>query len=578
MTNVLCNWKSYLAHNKHLFKKGITTERDIIEYWIAYGQYEDSIYKLNTGINNNNNASNNAKNITSTLRNISRVTVQNSKNNVVNQNEIIPKIKNTDPDNINIKNTTSIHRNIEPSMIQNSKNNTVNENVIISKIENTDSETMASSTVETSKNNADNENVIIPKIENTDSENIDTNKITHVESNVMDDFQHIYSGEKILKNNIKLPAEIREKLEKNLKRIFSLDKKNKDDNKYEKENTTDIEISDFKKYPFLFHKYILNIRNMDSPIKYDVVLDNFLGKRNICHIHCYDLNNFDRMFSEYIEILNTYFSMIITFCVMCTDTIDKYPNFVYINAENYGYDIGPKFYVVKYLETKSHDYDYIFFIHSKSCDNSRKNYISEFINNMISINRLLEKNKNLGGIFPPILHIGTWYISDKNTFGNKICWSYNKLYMNDYIRYLGIKNNKEYLFPEGNFYILNKKIIQTLYGDKKIYNILNTEDSFDYQWVKIYYKLDGNIQQIYNICINKDLFKNNMQTKGQAPLPDAMIEHTFERLVIILCKHLGYEFIVLGYPSNINKYFNKKIETESDYLEFFETLYNYYPQ
>ena len=63
---------------------------------------------------------------------------------------------------------------------------------------------------------------------------------------------------------------------------------------------------------------------------------------------------------------------------------------------------------------------------------------------------------------------------------DNIHWGNNEIYMKEIFNYLEINDkNREYLFPEGNFYILDKKISLAMYSDLILYNILNSEDSFD---------------------------------------------------------------------------------------------------
>ena len=295
-------------------------------------------------------------------------------------------------------------------------------------------------------------------------------------------------------------------------------------------------------YTALFHKYVLGIRNPETNYintNYTVVKEETITKKNICHIHCLYLKFLDSMFGNYISQLLQIFDIIVTYTHADNDTLNKYTKLTFIRVNNYGMDIGSKFIIYEYLKNKNISYNYVFYMHSKSCDKARDKYLMPFIKNLDKIN--LNNITNMC-YFNNIIKYGDGENDNK--------WSkYNKVYMNDILSYLQIKQFKHVTtFEEGNFYILNKKIIDKIFSDKLLYNILNTENSFDYNWVNCFYKLNSNnIQDVYNIYIQKRLFGNNVPThKGHGGLADAMTEHIFERLPIILCKEYGVNINILN--------------------------------
>ena len=287
-----------------------------------------------------------------------------------------------------------------------------------------------------------------------------------------------------------------------------------------------------KLYPALFHKYILGIRNPNDNMidsKYFIVYETPIIKKNICHIHCFYLKFLESMFSKYISVINKTFDIIVTYTHSEENILKKYKNIItFLNVDNYGMDIGPKFIIYEYLRVKNIQYNYIFYIHSKSNDNRRNEYLMPYINNLKRIHTQLNEN-NYSCYFHNIL----W-----NEFGNN-----NELYINDILDYLEIKQKKYQEFIEGNYYILHKNIIDKLFSDKLLYNILNIKNSFDYNWVNLYYKIpnmtniyDNIHYSFYKYKTNK-LYGNNIFTnKGHEGLADAMIEHVFERLPLIMCK------------------------------------------
>jgi hypothetical protein len=276
----------------------------------------------------------------------------------------------------------------------------------------------------------------------------------------------------------------------------------------------------FKKYPNLFHKYLLGISKSDSPMTYDIVSEKTIQKKYICSIHCFDLKNFGIYFNQYISKLDAFFDFVVTY-VHDFHNVQNIYNFTFIKMENKGMDIGSKFITVNYLKSKNIDYEYVFFVHSKSNSAFRNIYMKTFIVNLDDI----IKNMNsfaYDGMFNYLIH---------NNGSSD--WGRNSMYMNEIISYLDLDRNY-FMFPEGNFYILRKNICEILFSDEKIYNCLNRFNDFDYSWVKNYYKLNGNCNEIYDTYIKGELYGNNMETNiGHNALADCMIEHTFERIIFL---------------------------------------------
>jgi hypothetical protein len=297
---------------------------------------------------------------------------------------------------------------------------------------------------------------------------------------------------------------------------------------------------------YLFHKYALGIRNPnDNSItqNFTIVKVSPITRKNLCHIHCFNLTFLDSMFGIYISLISETFDIIVTFTRANDSIINKYNNITFLCTKNYGMDIGPKFTVYDYLRNKSIEYNYVFYMHSKSDNNRRQQYLLPFIKNLRAIAvKLNENNSNISCYFHNIIQHGDGINDNK--------WSrYNKVYMDNTLTYLNIKHFKNNTtFVEGNFYILHKQIIDKLFSDKLLYNILNNEISFDYNWVNCFYKLNNSsINEVYNVYKQNKYFGNNMATnKGHNGLADAMIEHVFERLPITLCKEYGVKYVILS--------------------------------
>jgi hypothetical protein len=338
------------------------------------------------------------------------------------------------------------------------------------------------------------------------------------------------------------------------------------DRKIEKKIENKISMADkelFNKYPTLFHKYILNLRDPCSKLIYNATKVYKINKKLICAIHCYNLNFFDECFSEHIFQIQNFFDIVVTYSLDCEPARIKY-NFTFINMQNIGMDIGGKCVAIDYLKSIGVNYDYIFFIHSKSDKYRRNDYLSPFICTLASIQYFLKYDKKLGAIFPNTVSIGRYSL---NVISNKLSsiiqkskyeeinWDVNAPIVNEIYSYFDIKDDT-FIFPEGNFYILHSSIANELFGDRYIYNILNTVNSFDYNWVKHYYKVDGDCTSVYLKYKSEKWFGNHIETNmGHSGLADAMIEHAFERTVIPMTLKLERTIKIL----NSNK-INVKME------------------
>lgn len=295
------------------------------------------------------------------------------------------------------------------------------------------------------------------------------------------------------------------------------------------------------KYKYLFHKYHLNIANENDNIEYNInkISKNEI-KYNFCHIHCFNLSDFNNIFEKYIPKIKRYFNIILTWHKgeEYLEIIKEQHDFNILKVSNKGIDIGAKFCCVDFLNKKNIDYRAILFLHSKSNIKIREKYFNPMINNLKYISRMIYRN-NIYGIFPNIKRI------EKNEI-----FENNKLYLEEIRDYLNITNN-DYLFVEGNVCILNKIIIDKIFLDKKLYNILNTESSYDHNWVNFYYKdLDkDDIKKSYELWKNKNYYGNNILLRknlNEKQLADSMIEHIFERIYLTLIKEYNGKYLLFN--------------------------------
>lgn len=333
-----------------------------------------------------------------------------------------------------------------------------------------------------------------------------------------------------------------------------------------------------KLFPALFHKYELNLVELTNNLNYNVRTQCKLQKKELCHVHCYKISFLQSMFDEYITLISSYFEILVTFSILDDESIlSLYKNITFIECKNKGYDIGPKFIIYDYLEREKIEYNYIFFIHSKSFDEKRKEYLEPFIYNLKEIKSVLQEEK-IGGIFNDIIYCATQVIYIHNQLISidveKIHWNNNDIYMNELVKYFQL-NKENYLFSEGNFFILHRKVIEKLYSDKYLYYVLNDETSFDYSWVKKRYGIQENlIAKVFKEYKSKNLLGNNMESGlGWCGFPDGMLEHSFERLPLMMTNHLNMEIKIVSKldSSNISlieRLVNSKINNKKSYLYF----------
>ena len=312
--------------------------------------------------------------------------------------------------------------------------------------------------------------------------------------------------------------------------------------------------------PNLFHKYVLELAMPSADYQYTIVQEptyllSALGiepivdltteppitydcipviKNRVCMIHCYSLKQFNRMFHDYFHVLETAFDVVVCFCIDDPIVRELSPNTVFIKIPNFGMDIASKFIAIHYLQSIGYEYEYIFYIHSKTDDMKRHEYIQPFIKNMSKIVDIMIK-ASVGGIFHDSIYYGTeqvdWYqMSNSPSVKDDITWGRNECYLHDIAHYMNLPENL--FFPEGNFYILHKDVANEIYTDKNLYNILNTQESFDYNWVNVFYALDATYDDAYSEYKTRGFFGNNVQTQlGYRAMADCMTEHMFERII-----------------------------------------------
>jgi len=310
------------------------------------------------------------------------------------------------------------------------------------------------------------------------------------------------------------------------------------------------------KYPYLFHKYILDIKNPNKEIDYVIFKKNKDENEFVCNLHIFDISTFDSFYGKYISNLLLEFNITITFIF---GDIPKHVlnyNVNIIKIQNRGYDIGGKICFLKFLLDDNRPYKYILFLHSKTNIEKRNSYFEPLIKNLnrIKLIKNLLKYKNIYSIFPDII----WYDHKNNkNFNNYDLYISNMNYYNEITEYLNMSNTDK-IFPEGNCFICNRIIIDFLFNKdyKLFYNMLNHDNSFDFNWFQIYNNnKNENLNKCYELFINHNMFGNNILISTlKTSLPDGMIEHVFERLWINIIKHLKGDYLILNEKNLIDEY------------------------
>jgi hypothetical protein len=360
--------------------------------------------------------------------------------------------------------------------------------------------------------------------------NIDyQNKLNHIEL-----LKSKEAEEEKIQNNILLEKKEPLLLEKNNIDIELSKLKNLLDETYQK-----VDIENYIKQNLssetLFYKYKLGLAYPKDKINYEVIQNNtsieFKQRKYYAHLHCFDISRFNEIYGQYIDKISQYFSLVITYSIGL-NTVDKNTGYVILKIPNKGMDIGAKFCAVAYLNDNKISHEYILFLHSKSNPETRRKYFEPLINNLSD--RFIENINQNDGYFPDIeweiLGDRLKMISGNPEFADSNLPERNLLYRNELLKYLEANNNTNH-FIEGNCYILSRNVIDKLYSDSNLYNILNNETSFDYNWVNKAYNIEGNIYEVYKQFVERKLAPRNRNSY------DGYLEHVFERVVLNFCNN-----------------------------------------
>ena len=274
-----------------------------------------------------------------------------------------------------------------------------------------------------------------------------------------------------------------------------------------------------QKYQLLFHKINLNCVRKKS-MEYNIDQYEIYSKKLFAHLHCYDISQFNAIYDYYVYDISKYFHIVVTYSIGYLDK--QYNHITILKIPNNGLDIGAKMMMLKYMKEKQIEYDYIYFMHSKTDPTLRHLYFDTLFDNMDIIVPIIYDYE---GYFPNLVYNLYKQFNIKLSNQTKNI-DFNYSYTNELKQYLNVKDPNMNTFIEGNVYILKKNICETIYGDERLYPLLNEIDENDYVYLQNIYKRP--IQEIYDKC------KHNFQTKM---IHDGQIEHAFERTILSLCNN-----------------------------------------
>ena len=295
------------------------------------------------------------------------------------------------------------------------------------------------------------------------------------------------------------------------------------------------------------------INSNDKCKLYHVMHEDFKKIYNIgISIQIGNWNTFKKMESylQNFNKININFYFVLIYDISTPENIEylkyKYTNCVILSGENRGMDIGLFFLNILYIRNKEYHHDYLYKIHTKTNDEFRNNTLNHLIGSYDKIiNNIKSLNKDkIGMISGNVIYK---YHNYKDAFHS------NMYHLNFLINNLYNENINDNLleFSAGTMFIVKFKIfdILNIKNLEYIYNKLNNENTLDYYWYSIFYKINiNNKDEIYKDYINNKFYKfsNNISYNvktGKPGLRDSMMEHAVERLFGYICKKNNYEII-----------------------------------
>jgi hypothetical protein len=284
--------------------------------------------------------------------------------------------------------------------------------------------------------------------------------------------------------------------------------------------------------------FSIQVTSLSKPIELKFKIAIMIHIFDVTMIHCfisylndlasaYDVNNFDIYFNVVEE--NTPFVGDLKQYMEEQLKLITNPHVQCHYSPNQGGDIGGFLILSKIIVTSGIDYRYAIFVHSKNKKSWRINLCHCVFNIKYET---LDKMPQMG-----IISSKKWI----NTFDPAIqAEEYRKFkyHLIELCAIYGLTSDRAWSFIAGTMFLIDIQIIQYIVSHEvdRVYRMLNRVDSVDVNWLKV---LDEKGKDPRG-TVNDYQYRLKY---GRSLMSDYMIEHTYERIIGLICQHLNLKLI-----------------------------------
>jgi hypothetical protein len=205
------------------------------------------------------------------------------------------------------------------------------------------------------------------------------------------------------------------------------------------------------------------------------------------------------------------------------------PNVHYYFNKNRGGDIGGLLLLSKIIVSSQIDYKYAIFVHSKN----KTSWRQELCRCIFDIKfESLEKTPDIG-----IISAKKWvYPFDPSKQIDE--YQRFKFHLIDLCSIYGISCDRAWEFIAGTMFLAKIEIIKYIVDHEvdRVYTMLNRVDSVDINWVTVVDQLRKDARGTTNDYQYRIKYRHSL-------LSDYMIEHTYERVIGLICQHMGLKIV-----------------------------------
>lgn len=197
-------------------------------------------------------------------------------------------------------------------------------------------------------------------------------------------------------------------------------------------------------------------------------------------------------------------------------------------SENRGGDIGGFLLLSKTVITSGIDYKYAVFIHSKTKAQWRKD-LCHCIFDLPFDNLEKFKTATMG-----LISAKKWIY----TFNSQAEYRRYQYHMIELCSIYDLDSTQSWQFVAGTMFLSRIEIIRYIvdHDIDRVYGMLNRVESVDVNWQNIVGELRKDTRGTTNDYQYRIRYRKSVCS-------DYMIEHTFERIIGLICQHLGYKLI-----------------------------------